>query len=231
MQRNGNAVYLGIIDLRLQEIRRNKTFRTRDGTGALRCAAKRCPQNSIKMAWMKLRFEKTTLGAAFPPGIIRETSRLRICSITQWGNMEREGGGNIVATRIARGHKYHFDLPGCERMARASRAWRKLWILSRDIKAKQSRCDGQRAFSNETIASNMWLCRRNEDESPVNSRRSTLRLFSFLPHVHDFAKFSAKRVSIASLISEIAKSQRRVFNSKKHFIAIFRISRNWIFHL
>lgn len=173
---------LGIIDSRLQEIRWNKTFRTRDGTGALRCAAERCLRNSIKMVRMKLRFEKTTLGAAFPPGIIRETSRLGICSITQWGNIEREGGGNIVATRIARGRKYHFDLPGCGRMARASRAWRKLWILSRDIKAKQSRCDGQRAFSNGTIASNMWLCRRNEDESPANSRRSTLRLsFRFAP--------------------------------------------------
>ena len=64
------------------------------------------------MAQMKLRFEKS---ARFSVSTLESSAeRLGICSITQWDNMEREGGGNIVATRIARGHKYHFDLPGCE---------------------------------------------------------------------------------------------------------------------
>lgn len=148
---------------------------------------------------MKLLLRKKCSVQRFPPGIVRETSRLGICSITQWGNMEREGGGNIVATWIARGHKYHFDLPGCERMARASLAWRRLWILSRDIKAKQSRCDGQRAFSNETIASNMWLCRHNEDESPANSGQSTLRLFSFAFVSSILQNFCKTRIDLVSL--------------------------------
>jgi len=129
--------------------------------------------------------------------------------------MEREEGENIVATQIARGHKYYFDLLGHERMVRASRVWHKLWILSRDIKAKQSRCDGQRALSNETIASNMWLC-RHEDESPANSWQSTLRSLFVRFHVLDFAKF----LHIV-LVLNIQDSE--IFSSKKHFIHIFRI--------
>jgi len=80
------------------------------------------PSKQDKNGADETTFRKKRSVQRFYPGIIREASRLGICSITQWGNMEREGGGNIVATRIARGHKYHFDLLGCERMARVSRA-------------------------------------------------------------------------------------------------------------